>query len=469
MLLLSLKVIAFSHLVVFAGILLLYHSTNLHRILEDYKDGFLNLKITESELKKHMNGLFHENYIGIYQISPLVEQNSSDHEVFLGLGDNLVTLRNSNGFLDTKTFIPQKFSSLFPLRLTETKKDFASVVLNLVFLTPEAKDSSDSSKMLLQPHERFLKSIVSVLKLFPARDFAKFQLRVHYLPVINELEDTQDYTEYYKAQILSSLFQQSSVSRPQNNQKQLFFLFEEFPASSPEVVHDQPEFQVNDDTLMISFPDGIQSSESFLEKFRQEIRSFLIQNVFPVSFRELIPFTNDFNNKDTSWVVLGESSNALNYLSAINERISFFSLYRDLTMKFSHLQKTIDFIANPPTAGPNKEILFFVQFFVYFCDSNFSLLQTEFRKLFQELTNSTENNEIHRKKLITQRMIDLLNEMNGILISWRGFFTLYVLNMSHYQQLLIVYGTFGLPLIVPVFRVFKILFLLPKKQKEASI
>jgi hypothetical protein len=461
-----LKIVAIFHLIVLSGIFVVYHSNGHQRILEDYTNGFLNLKTTEDSFKRSTLELFHENYFGTYQISPFTEQNSSDHDLCLRLGDNLVTLRNSNGFLDPKTTHKMKFSSLLPLRLTEDKNDFTSytsVVLNLVFLSSEAKGSSE---MLQQPEELFLKSFISVLKHFPERDFAKFQLRVHYLPVISELENDQNCLGYYKAQILSPFFQQSSVSGEQSNQKQLFFLFEEFPASSPEVLQDQSDFQVNDDTLLISFPGGIQSSELFLDKFQQEIHSFLIHTVFPITFRELIqscPFVID---DQTPWTVLGEPSNAMDYLSTINERISFFSLYQELTMKFSHLQKTINFIANPPTAGPNKEVLFFVQFCVYFCDSKYSQLQREFRKLFQEFTNSPESNEIHRRKLITQRMIELLDEMNGILISWRSFFTLYVLNMSHYQQLLIVYGTFGLPLIVPVVRVFKILFLLPKKRKE---
>jgi hypothetical protein len=240
-------------------------------------------------------------------------------------------------------------------------------------------------------------------------------------------------------------------------------------------------YQNTDESAEAVNPEPEETSSVWL----QHVNSFIETRLFPISiqsFKEVISsqirnMSNKVEDNDCSFSAfaasmdfdfsLSSSSNATSkFFLLLNQKYLIWQQYLNLLEEEEKLETTLYDLENEE----EKEIPFYSSF-IHFFDNKLFLWKNEYSFLKEELLSGLEHyqqeNELVKGVEILKQLrsiSELIQRINSRYISWITFSTLYLKNSSYYQQLLVIFGTLFLPLIVPAYRIVKYLF-----QKKVKI
>jgi hypothetical protein len=210
----------------------------------------------------------------------------------------------------------------------------------------------------------------------------------------------------------------------------------------------------------------------------QQVHSFIETRVLPISvpvFKESIitqirnisyPVSDgdcDFfavNSSSLDFSISSSNDTTSEFVLLLNQKYIIWQQYVNLLEHEDKLETTSFDLENEE----EKEIPFY-SVFIHLFDNRLFALKREASSLKQELSVHLERykreSEIEKGVVVLKQLrnlSELFERLNVRYISWITFSTLYLKNASYYQQLLVIFGTLLLPLIVPVFRIMKYLF-----------
>lgn len=130
-----------------------------------------------------------------------------------------------------------------------------------------------------------------------------------------------------------------------------------------------------------------------------------------------------------------------NYFQALQSKLSVL----ENLMKIKQLSKSLRLILTDV-----KEVPFFLDLITLIEDALSIKHIDEHLFLLHNIVSNARAETVDELLFVTQRVVQALTK-------WQSWYVLHLTNITMYQQYLVIYGTFFLPLLVPIYRVVKVL------------
>jgi hypothetical protein len=277
------------------------------------------------------------------------------------------------------------------------------------------------------------------------------EIKIHFLEPVDFLPINKKASSFYKSQIFSPSYGDLISHTVEPRRKQIYLFVQE----SNNSFHEEES-----DFLFLSLTqDEKRDNPTEWNRMISLVDSFILKTLFPINFHlitENILSKNYDNSQTKVFLDRAQSPEYLDYLSIINENYLLVNSVRILSTKWEKFVDAIKLIQQ------TQKIPYFVEIALVLFDLEYLELKHQFLLEWIAVHSSIEKKTNVSVEQI-ERIAGLLEEMNAKLLGWKTFEILTFLNIPYLQQFMIMYGTFFFPVMVPLSRILKILFFLPKK------